>query len=90
MKTRTKINVCEYKDEDRIIYAQYTGDSFYLMHQDKNEMSETAVAYSFEAFVRTFKVMKYFFEELCLNDKEALSKLSKMTNKNSKITLTEV
>ena len=84
---RKKINLGLYSDDNRKITVQYEGETFYVMHQDLEGMNEVATEYSFEAFIKTYKFMKYFFEELCLNEKEVLLKLSKMKKFNSKTSL---
>jgi len=85
-----KLNLLRYADDDRTIYIQYDKEEFYLMHQNLNNLEETATCYSFEAFVRTFNAMNYFFEQLALNDKEVAKKLFKMRSINSKTNMSYV
>ena len=87
---KKKINLGMYSDDTRKMFIQYEGDKFYVMHQDLEGMNEVATEYSFESFIKTYKFMKYFFEELCLNEKEVVSKLSKIKKFNSKTNLSYV
>lgn len=82
---RKKINFGKYQDEKRKLFIQYDNDDFYIMHQDIDDMNEIAVRYSFEAFVKTFNFMNVFFEELALNNKEVVLKLSKLSRTKNKI-----
>lgn len=82
---RKKINLGVYSDETRKMFLQYEGDKIYLMQQDMEGLEETGTEYSFEAFIRTYRFMDRFFNELCLNDKEALLKLSKINKINYKM-----
>jgi len=85
-----KLNLLKYSDDKRNIFIQYEDENFYLMNQNAETLEETATCYSFEAFVRTFNAMNYFFEQLALNDKEVAKKLFKMRSINSKTNISYV
>lgn len=72
-----KLNTVRLKDENRVITIYYNNKekSFTVHSQDYEDVSEALIEYSFESFLKTFRLMEFMAKELCLVDSDARKEL---------------
>ena len=76
------INVVKLKDENRGIVIYYDKDKFLVHTENYEDLSETLVEYSFESFIKTYRLMDKMIKDLTLSDSEARKKLFKISTEN--------
>lgn len=84
--TIEKLNVVKLKDEDRIITIYMEdGDKFLVHFENINEMSEWATEFSFEGFVKTYRMMRLMIDECIALDNGRVLEIAKMKKGNVEI-----
>jgi len=83
------INVVKLKDENRGIVIYYDKDKFLVHTENYEDLSETLVEYSFESFIKTYRLMDKMIKDLTLSDSEARKKLFKISTENKPIIKTD-
>ena len=73
------VNVVESKDDKRKFTIYYEDSGKFLVHTENyEEVDESLTEYSFESFVKMYRLMDLMINKLCMSNANARKKLFKI------------